>query len=240
MILCLTDEYATLREVEGSDAGIVVHRLPGRPTTAAAFTGRWVATEVPDTVVVATSLIDDASDRTAIVCRFTIGEESWIPDVLFEHECETLSVVAGQQQDGDARVAPAAAAAAAAAVAVLAPARVLFIATGSAAKSRLPQLVVDLGNRSLERYERGKRRSEGGPHVSQAVRLGGELSDRLRLTATQRVRFLQTVRAAAIRGGELPPPLSEESPARTNTKAEAKKRLAELEQRLEEWKRAGV
>ncbi len=241
MILCLTDEYATVRTVERSDAEFAVHELPARITTAAAFTGRWVANEAPDTVVVATSLIDDPGDRTAVVYRLTLGDETWIPDILFDHDHEALGVAAGSRHPGtESRIPPAAAAAAAAAIALLGPARVLVVATGAAAKSRLPDLVLDLGRQALEHHRRGRRRSEGGDHVPKAVRIGGGLAERLRLTKTQRARFLQAVRSAAVRGGGVPAPLSAESEVRANTKTEAKRRLEELEARLQEWKRADV
>lgn len=241
MILCLSDEYATVRGIERSDAEFAVRQLPKRITTAAALTGRWVTEEAPESVVVATSLTDEPGDRTAVVYRLTLGEETWIPDVLFDHDHEALSVTAGAgDTEVESRIPSPAAAAAAAAIALLGPARVLVVATGADAKNRLPDLVLSLGRRGLEQLRRGERRSEGGEHVPEAVRLGGDLAERLRLTTTQRARFLQAVRSAAIRGGEVPAPLSMEGETRANTKAEAKHRLEELERRLQEWKRAEV
>ncbi|MFW6292670.1 MAG: hypothetical protein ACOC7V_10115, partial [Spirochaetota bacterium] len=114
-------------------------------------------------------------------------------------------------------------------------------ATGIAARvaaETLAERAAEAGRRALEAARKAAARSSGGDAVSESVRIGGTVAERLRLTATQRARFLQAVRSAAARSGRVPSPVETEIDYPAVNKAEAKRRLAELERRLSEWERA--
>lgn len=241
----------------------VVERLPHRVVAAAATTGALVEKHHPEVIAVVLSLPDDASERTGIVYRCTVAGEAWIPEVTFDHTEQALSVAAATEEDAahaggldheaagqdaeakvtaNARVVVSGAAAAAigGAISRTSPAQVVAIAAGTGAPRRVADRAVELAGRIHADNARARLRREGGAAVSQAVRLGGEIADRLRLTSTQRSRFLQAARAAAVRGGEVPPALHGEETGSVASKAEAKHRLAELERLLGEWRRDEV
>ena len=250
MILHLTDstdiasrlKSALELRAEGARLVGVDHELrvlPRRLTSSAAVTGQAVATCDPDLVVIVTPLIEDRSAPVSVIYRVALADEAWIPDVTFSHDEPGLSV-STQAIPGSATISVAAASAVAAALALLPPSRVLAMAAGPDNLDAVPETVVKLSQALSAVAERTRRGHEGDETVNQSVRLGGEIAERLSLTAKQRARFLRSVRSAAIRGGVVPGPLEREASTGVTSKAEAKRRLAELERRLNEWKRAEI
>jgi len=241
MTLCLSDDASIVRAMKRARHGAIdfhAARLPARLTTAAGYAGVEIGRTDPEVVVVATTIDGDSSDRVGVVYRLSIAGHAWVPDVAFDHDCESLSAATTDAGEPDAvRVSEEAAAAAAAALGLLAPHRVLVIAGGAAATERIAGAAATLGQRLLARYRSAAALADGPAHVTETVRMGGALAERLRLTATQRSRFLTAARSAAVRGGEVPSPVRDEEPDRPRTKEEAKRRLAELEERLREWQR---
>lgn len=244
MILYLTDrpEIArALRAATAADdkAGPRVETLPERLLAAAATAGRLIGEIAPRTVAVATFL-PGAAERVGLVYRVRAGGDAWVPDVAFDHDVEALTLCAKGEDcaAGEAPVERAAAGALAAALTALPPARVVGIAGGESAIDRIVEVATTSAARAIEADRRSTAVRDGDDSVGESVRIGGEVADRLRLTATQRARFLQAVRSAAVRGGRVPSAIELESDHPAVDKAEAKRRLAELERRLSEWERA--
>lgn len=244
MILYLTDRDeivgALRRATDDAVGNAHVEILPRRFLAAAATTGRLIGELAPNAVAVATFLPGE-TERVGLAYRARVGGDAWVPDVLFDHDAEALTLCTEGEpcSSGEQRVSRAAAGAFAAALAVLPPARVVGVAGGAASVDRIVEVAARSARRALETESRAASVRDGDDAVGESVRLGGAVADRLRLTATQRARFLQAVRSAAVRGGRVPSPIESESDHPSVDKTEAKRRLADLEQRLAEWERAG-
>lgn len=243
MIIYLTDRQeiaSALREASAGGAEEArIDVLPERLLAAAATTARLIGEQAPELVAVVALLLEGA-DRSGIVYRTRVGGDAWVADVPFDHDAPALNLCATGEgcSAGEEPIGRAAAGAFAAALSALPPARVIGVAGGEAAVDRVVDLATASVARALEAARESSARSNGGDAVSESVRIGGTVADRLRLTATQRARFLQAVRSAAARGGRVPSPVELESDHPAVDKAEAKRRLAELERRLAEWERA--
>ncbi|MFW5741765.1 MAG: hypothetical protein ACOC2D_00695 [Spirochaetota bacterium] len=243
MMLYLSDRNqivgALRRATDDGDPTAHVEFLPHRFLAAAATTGRLIGELAPSAVAVATFLPGE-TERVGIAYRARAGGDAWVPDVLFDHDAQALTLCTDGEpcSSGERPVSRAAGGAFAAALAVLPPARVVGVAGGAASIDRIVDLATSSAQRALEVVARAEAVRDGDDAVGKSVRLGGAVADRLRLTATQRARFLQAVRSAAVRGGRVPSPIESESDHPSVDKTEAKRRLAELEQRLAEWERA--
>ncbi|MFW5688336.1 MAG: hypothetical protein ACOC1U_02100 [Spirochaetota bacterium] len=187
-----------------------------------------------------------ATARLGIVYRCTVAGEAWIPEVSFDHgeepveaHAEPPSGPSGEIGVRRVTVSHASAAAIAASVARTSPDRVLAVVAAEVSDG-VAERIVRLADQAAQAGRLGDRMRQGRPEVNKTVTLAGEVADRLRLTATQRARFLQAARSAAIRGGEVPHPLQRADTDRVANKAGAKRKLAELERLLSEWKRDQV
>lgn len=247
MILYLTDRHEIARALRSLVAGETsrdearVETLPDRLLAATATAGRLVGELAPRIVAIA-GLLPGAPGRLGVVYRVRAGGDAWVADVAFDHDAEALNLCADGEScaSGEEPIARAFAGAFAATVATLPPARVMGVAGGEAAIERIADLATTCAARALEATRRAAEVRDGGEVVGESVRLGGAVADRLRLTATQRARFLRAVRSAAVRGGHVPSPIELESDHPAVDKAEAKRRLADLERRLAEWERADI
>lgn len=267
MTLFLTDHAATARELRsrlgshtrpaGADDArgeeesrpapdaAVIRRLPSRFVSSAALTGSAIASDAPEVVVVVALLNSPTRHAPSVVYRLELADEAWMPDVTFAHagEGRTVSTATpwGAAHDGEepARVSPAAAGAFAGALSLLAPHQVVGVVTSEERAEAAAELAITCAARGADAERAARARTSGGDHVSQSVRLGDALADRLRLTATQRARFLKSVRSAAVRSGRVPAALATQSgnagARKAVTKHEAKRRLAEMERLLDEW-----
>ena len=246
MILVLSDDTAVIRacrSVFADDDPASIARLPDRLTSAAAAAGREIERVHPAVAVIAARIANTAEDGPGVVYRLTIAGETWMPDVSFAHGDPALSVQTMPDEPGTGAtgtVSPAAGAACAAAISILGPGAVVMVAGQPDRADQIAERVRSYGTAAARREHEARDREEGGDAVRETVRLGGEIAELLRLTATQRARFLKRARAAAVRGGEVPHPVQESMGSSPRTKAEAQRRLAELEERLDEWKRTGV
>ena len=250
MTLYLTDlrlPRTARDELPGEGARGVLHVLPHRLAAAAAVTGRLIGETDPDVVIVLSRVMDDQSDRLAVVYRLEAADDVWVPDVLFDHDGDAVSAFAAppppaMPSTGDpiALVAPAFGGALAAAIALLGPGRVVGVLSGEASVDRLPEFARGVAERAAAGVLQSRRSRDGGDHVLRSASLAGELADRLRLTVTQRARLLRVARSAAVRAGEIPPPLLSDQTTRPGTKTDAKRRLAELEAALAGTARAEV
>jgi hypothetical protein len=241
--------------------------VPDRLTGAAAQTGHLTGELHPEIVAVVTFIVGDTSDRRGVIYRCHASGETWMPDILVDHPWEALSVTtapvyASDREDQHHRrrsgpdtpvvlplvsplvspvVSPAAAGALGGALSLLPPARVVGMAAGSSGISDTVAAVVDLATAARNIHIRSAVRRTGGEHVTTALNLCRQTADRLRCTATVRSRLLQAAGSAALRSGEVPPPLLESRniPAVT-TKAQSRSRLAELERSLTGWYRVEI
>ncbi|MFW5884415.1 MAG: hypothetical protein ACOCVW_02935 [bacterium] len=243
MIVYLTDRQEVARALRAAPAGGAeetrIEVLPERLLAAASTTGRLIGELAPELVAIC-ALLPEGADRAGVVYRIRVGGDAWVADVPFDHDAPALNLCAPGEGCAAAEepVGRAAAGAFAAALVALPPARVIGVAGGEAAVDRVVDLATTSLGRALEAARKAAARSSGGDAVSESVRIGGTVAERLRLTATQRARFLQAVRSAAARSGRVPSPVETESDHPAVNKAEAKRRLAELERRLSEWERA--
>ncbi len=231
--------------------------IPERLTTAAGFTGKAIAEYGPRIAVIITRIIDDESDRTGVIYRCETVGEVWIPDVLFDHGEKAICVTsrssadtrpsfsssekarAGVARCNEREVSTEAAAALASSIALLSPGRVIALTCGNAGMAWAASAAPLLASKACSVYERLLAR-RGGDAVSSALDNGGRVADQLRFTKTQRFRFLASTRAAAVRSGEVPEPLTKARVLKSNGKPETKRHLDRLEREFNEWQRPEI
>lgn len=259
MTLYLTDHTETARALrkrltmhaDPNASGVArgetstLRRLPTRLVAASAFAGWAIANELPEVVVVVAALALGNSAAPGIIYRLELADEAWLPDVTYRHAGEAQSLAAAAPWGpATARrelpaITPSGAGALAGALSMLSPHQVVGVTTTDGHESAAVELATSCASRAADTERAARRRRTGGGHVEESIRMGGALADRLRLTATQRAEFLNTVRGAAVRGGSVPAPLTarvdDTSETRAITKAEAKRRLAELARLLDAW-----